>query len=153
MNKNLSRVVKEVLKENEKCLKENGKKFEFNIRGLDYMNDDPSAVRILYGQVNDKTQLVQKLCDRINATNQELGLTNEFRPNVKLHMTLMNTRYVPHSLAKQYKSFDARGILSEFKDFHFGTVQLRTIELLITNTLDESTGGYKSTHRIDVFKD
>ena len=51
MNKNLRRVVKEVLKENEKSLKENGKKFEFAIRGVDYMNDDPTMVRILYGKV------------------------------------------------------------------------------------------------------
>ena len=151
MNKNLSRLVKDVLKENQKSLKESGKKFEFNVRGLDYMNNDPSAVKILYGKVNDKTGLIQKLCDRINVAANETGLNGELRPNVKLHMTVMNTRYVPYNLGKQFKTFDARGILKEFKDFNFGTVQLSTIELLISGTDDESTGGYKSTHRIDVF--
>ena len=103
--------------------------------------------------MDDKTQLIQKLCDRINiAANQELGLTCEARPSVKLHMSLMNTRYVPDK-QRQYKHFDATSILKEFKDFHFGTVQLSTIELLVSGTIDESTGGYKSTHRIDVFRD
>ena len=149
MNKSLSRIVKDVLKENEKSLEENGKKFQFNIRGLEYMNDDPCAVNVLYGKVDDKTQLIQKLCDRINAATNESGLTSEIKPNVKLHMTLMNTRYVPKGPAKQ--ALDARSILKEFKDFHFGCVQLSTIELLISGTLDEATGGYKTTHRIDVF--
>ena len=149
MNKKLSRVVKDVLKENEKSL--NGQKFQFNIRGLEYFNDeDPSAMRVLYSKVDDKTQLIQTLCDRINLAANETGLTADLRPSVKLHMTIMNTRYVPDSM-KQYKKFDAREILKELKDFHFGTVQLSTIELLISGTFDESTGGYKSTHRINVF--
>lgn len=149
MNKTLSRVVKDVLKENEKSL--DGKKFQFNIRGLDYFDDaDPSVLRVLFAKVDDKTQLIQTLCDRINLAANETGLTTELRPSVKLHMTVMNTRYVPDSM-RQNKKFDARSILKEFGGFHFGTVQLSTIELLMSGTFDESTGGYKSTHRINLF--
>lgn len=147
MNKSLGRVIDEVLKEKKDCLKD--KKFQFNIGGLDYMNDDPTSVRILYAKVQDSSQLIQTLCNKISVASNKLGLTSDYRPNVKLHMTLMNTRYI-RKQGKQFESFDATQILKEFKDYHFGTVDLNEIHLLISGTEDEA-GGYKSTHKINVF--
>ena len=148
MNKNLKRVIDEFIKQQN--LSDRKKKLKFSITGLDYMNDDPTEVKVLYAKVSENAQLIQKLCDKINVASN-FGFTSDFRPEVKLHMTLLNTRYIPYSHKKenkQYKSFDATNILKELKDFHFGTVDLNEISLLISGTFDEKTEGYKSSHSI-----
>lgn len=149
MNKNLSKVINEVL--NDYPNLKNNKNYRFKIQGLDYFNDDPSAAKVLYTTVEDKSQFIQQLCDRINVASNELGFTFKFRDCVKLHMTLMNTTYIKHNGSKNFKNFDATNILKDFKNHYFGQVDLKEIELLISGTIDES-GCYKSTHKISVFQ-
>lgn len=146
MNKNLRKIIDEVL--NDSNLK-GQKKYQFTLKNVDIMNDDPSSVRILYACVNDNNQFVQKLADRINDALNEFGYTTDTRSRVKLHATLMNTRYLSNK-GKQYQTFDACGILKEFKNFYLGKVDLSEVHLLISGTKDE-TGSYKSTHKINIF--
>ena len=42
-----------------------GGKLEFEISGLEIMNDDPSDVDVLYGKIVDKTGKLQSIVDAI----------------------------------------------------------------------------------------
>lgn len=42
-----------------------GGKLEFDISGLEIMNDDPSDVDVLYGKIVDKTGKLQSIVDAI----------------------------------------------------------------------------------------
>lgn len=74
-------------------------------------------------------------------------------------MTLMNTRFLSdhqdessgQRRQKNFKksTFDARDIMINFKDFHFGTVDVREIHLSQCKSYGED-GFYKSTATIQL---
>lgn len=43
----------------------NGEQLEFEIKGLEIMNDDPSDVDVLYARIVDKTGKLQNIVDAI----------------------------------------------------------------------------------------
>lgn len=49
----------------------NLKSLDVLVSGLDYMNDDPSEVNVLYAKVNNSE--IQMLADKIQAFFQECG--------------------------------------------------------------------------------
>lgn len=108
--------------------------FKVNLRGLEYMNDDPSAVDVLYGQVvNNNLDKIQLLADEIVKYFSKSGLADvNSRDKVKLHATVMNSRYrqtVATTQTQNRESFDARNILKLFKDFDFGSCQVNEIHV------------------------
>ena len=66
-------------------------KLEFEITGLEIMNDDPSDVDVLYGKVVDKTGRLQNIVDGIVEMFVQGGLMKREYDRVKLHATLLNT--------------------------------------------------------------
>ena len=99
------------------------------------MNDDPSSVRVLYALVESpELQIFADRCfKRFNKSG--LGVDDFDRSCVKLHMTVMNSRYSESNA----KSFDAREILKRWGDFKFGTIQCNELVLCAIGTSTTET--------------
>lgn len=105
-----------------------------DIQGIDMMNDDPSQVFVLYAKV--KGDKVQEVANYVNRRLIELGVSSKNEHDngsdaVKLHMTLMNSRYVTQSeksgKSKEAALFDAKQVLEDLKDSYFGTFELKEV--------------------------
>ncbi|XP_069677195.1 activating signal cointegrator 1 complex subunit 1 isoform X6 [Periplaneta americana] len=90
--------------------------------GVEYMNDDPAEVDILYGKVhvegNDNSHVLQDLADGIVGHFTSRGMMQKQYERVKLHVTLMNTLFrseessdIDSDKQRPRESFDATGIL------------------------------------------
>lgn len=128
----------------------NLKSLDVLVSGLDYMNDDPSEVNVLYAKVESPE--IQMLADKIQTFFQDCDLALQPRNNhVKLHITLMNSGFYNYQSSvngdsgnKSHLTFDARKIIEKFNDYTFGTVQLSEVHLSQRHTV-ESNGYYKSS--------
>uniref|UniRef100_A0A1A9ZE03 K Homology domain-containing protein n=1 Tax=Glossina pallidipes TaxID=7398 RepID=A0A1A9ZE03_GLOPL len=120
--------------------------FKVNVRGLEIMNDDPSAVRVLYAIIDSPD--LQSFSDRCLQRFIESGFVRDAqREHVKLHMTLMNNRYKeaysPDTSTKEItKTFDAREILKRWGNFDFGSVQCKEILLCVIGSSRETKGSF-----------
>lgn len=125
------------------------------IQGIEYMNDDPSCVDVLYAKVEPGEDLdrLQILVDRIVDKFSITGLMQESYASVKLHITVMNTKMrrdptgatVPRHQDrksrsndqrdqkgpqhKERESFDAMSLLKKFGEYDFGEHHMKTIHL------------------------
>ncbi|XP_051153858.1 activating signal cointegrator 1 complex subunit 1 isoform X2 [Leptopilina boulardi] len=133
-------------------LKDNGP-INLVIKGIEIMNDDSSEVKILYAKVVDSENVFQTLADNIVKYFVKDGLINPKYNCVKLHMTIMNTKFAlkddKESVKGDWGTFDATNIMKIHKDTYFGGVKLSTIHLSQRNTRNEF-GYYKDTAKIDV---
>ncbi|XP_037950605.1 activating signal cointegrator 1 complex subunit 1 [Teleopsis dalmanni] len=123
--------------------------FDVKVTGLEIMNDDPSAVRVLYGTV-DAPEL-QKFGDLCLAAFIKTDLSfKEFdRDNIKLHMTVMNSRYRKKIIENAPDTFDAREILKQFGSFNFGTTKCNEISLCVMGTGSLENVFYKKTSTLN----
>eukprot|EP00054_Salpingoeca_dolichothecata_P005807 m.36247 g.36247 ORF g.36247 m.36247 type:complete len:428 (+) comp15959_c0_seq1:58-1341(+) len=100
------------------------------LQGIEYMNDDPSEVDVLYAKV--ECPGLQELVDNIVKTFVEADLlepeTKGEGKHVKLHATLINSKRNRDEEGKRI-SFDARAILDHFEDHEFGTCSFNAIHL------------------------
>ncbi|CAG7716839.1 unnamed protein product [Allacma fusca] len=133
-----------------------GKKpHKVRLQGLEIMNDDPSEVDVLYAKcvLDDDTlqSVANHVANRLVASGYSKANRGE---NVKLHATLMNTRW--QQQAKEgfenngYKgnrskreSFDARKIIQKYGDFDFGVVQINEIKIVTRHTRTDD-GSYNT---------
>lgn len=142
-----------------------GKPLEVEMAGIEYMNDDPGMVDVLYAKVHmkDGSNRLQELVDRVLECFQASGLIVKEWNSVKLHATVMNTlfrkdpnaegRYNLYTadgkyIFKERESFDGRNILKLFENFHFGSLKLNSIHISQRFTVD-SFGNYASCGQID----
>merc|ERR1712166_21214 len=99
-----------------------------SLTGLEYMNDDPAQVDVLYIKVGRAGATVKAICDTIAAAMLAAGVLSQPQmdqqrlSNIKLHATLMNSKYRANSGAGGRETFDATRILELFGEFDFGTV-------------------------------
>uniref|UniRef100_A0A336LC95 CSON008605 protein n=1 Tax=Culicoides sonorensis TaxID=179676 RepID=A0A336LC95_CULSO len=119
---------------------------ELEMRGLGIMNDDPSAVNVLYGTVD--CEPLQVICDKIYEYFVGKGMCKKQYDRVKLHATLMNTKFIKSredSSTKDNKadSFDATQILENYRNFYFGKIQIR--ELLLSQRHTTGSNNYYET--------
>ncbi|XP_078613187.1 activating signal cointegrator 1 complex subunit 1-like [Branchiostoma floridae x Branchiostoma japonicum] len=137
-----------------------GSPLQVDVRGVEYMNDDPAAVDVLYAQVHlqDGSDKLQTIADGIVEKFVSAGLTEREYDRVKLHATAMNTLFRKDPSAspdktdrkvagkgrplKDRESFDARNVLEIFGDFHFGNTDLNSIHLSERFSSDSKTGYY-----------
>lgn len=119
-----------------------GERLKVQLAGLEYMNDDPAEVDVLYAQVNDTTDRLQSLADRLVDRFTSTGLMQKEYDRVKLHATIMNTifRKDPTGTTELRKtadgrrlgdreSFDATNVLKRFANYNFGNHTVSTIHL------------------------
>ncbi|KAL9916038.1 activating signal cointegrator 1 complex subunit 1 [Glossina fuscipes fuscipes] len=122
--------------------------FKVHVRGLEIMNDDPSAVRVLYAIVNSPDlQLFSDRCLQRFIESGFMTARDAQRECVKLHMTLMNNRfkevYSPDTSTKAItKTFDAREILKRWGDFDFGSALCKEILLCVIGSSRENKGSF-----------
>lgn len=121
--------------------------------GIEYMNDDPQMVDVLYAKVRcaEKPGFLQKLADYIVSEFVQAGFMKREHEHVKLHATVMNTirtaekiSPAPHEKGQKKKlkreTFDAKNILSYFDKYDFGTFPLDNIH--ISRRFSTDTSGY-----------
>ncbi|KAM4636012.1 activating signal cointegrator 1 complex subunit 1-like [Discoglossus pictus] len=121
-----------------------GKMLQVNVSGIEYMNDDPAMVDVLYAKVGmkDGSDRLQLIADRLMQRFVGSGLMLKEWDRVKLHATVMNTLFRRDPLAEERssttsgragprdrESFDARNVLKLFGDFKFGELDLNEVHL------------------------
>ncbi|XP_068621415.1 activating signal cointegrator 1 complex subunit 1 [Battus philenor] len=132
---------------NEKILKplfSNHFPLRVRVKGLSYMNDDPKNIDVLYGCVEDEdssTGIIQKVADVLVDYFNKAGFMDNkeyYRDNVKLHVTLMNSKYrdksytdneVASNKRNVRQTFDGTDILNQFAEYDFGVTEIKTIHL------------------------
>ncbi|XP_044742694.1 activating signal cointegrator 1 complex subunit 1 [Chrysoperla carnea] len=144
-------------------LLENIGPLSIRMKGLEYMNDDPTEVDVLYAKAeieDDKNSLLQRISDELIDYLVEEDLMFQKYDRVKLHVTLMNTLFrkdrdgLKYNTENEYdqryyrerETFDAQQILENFKDYDFGTKKFNEIHLSIRKTTANRTGYYKSAY-------
>jgi len=122
-------------------------------KGLEIMNDDPSQVDVLYLQVNETEagDRLEKLTKLIVDNFKNYGMvTEEQDRRVKLHVTLMNSRYRKSEGEKyQRETFNAHPIISKHENMDFGTYRLECIHLSQRGSFDK-TGFYQCLDKVDL---
>ncbi|XP_056153296.1 activating signal cointegrator 1 complex subunit 1 isoform X2 [Lampris incognitus] len=137
-----------------------GKPLPLEVSGIEYMNDDPAMVDVLYAKVNvkDGSDKLQMIADRLVEHFVSAGLMVREWDKVKLHGTVMNTVFRKDSTAedgggagrqtlKDREAFDARNLLKNFGDYHFGECPLNAVQLSQRFSTD-CTGYYTSAGSI-----
>lgn len=138
-----------------------GKPLPLEVTGIEYMNDDPAMVDVLYAKVNvkDGSDKLQVIADRLVEHFVSVGLMVREWDRVKLHGTVMNTLFRKDSTVEdsggpgrqtisEREAFDARNILKKFGAHCFGDVELNKV-LLSQRYSTDCTGYYTSAGSIN----
>ncbi|XP_056386439.1 activating signal cointegrator 1 complex subunit 1 isoform X2 [Hyla sarda] len=140
------------------------KPMKVEVSGIEYMNDDPAMVDVLYAkvQMKDGSERLQLIADRLMQKFVGSGLMLKDWDRVKLHATVMNTLFRRDPLAeerssifsakpgqRERESFDARNILKLFDNFYFGEINLDTVHLSQRFSVD-SCGYYTSAGQVQI---
>ncbi|EFA03384.1 activating signal cointegrator 1 complex subunit 1 [Tribolium castaneum] len=124
------------------------------ISGVDCMNTNLKKVDVLYAKptiVGENEDFnLQKLANDLSDHFYERGLVRTYQDNVKLHMTLINTKYRKESGSPKKElgtpkkkrwvkkqSFDATTIMEKYKDFYFGECPLDAIHLSLMGSVGD----------------
>ncbi|KAE9551711.1 hypothetical protein FO519_005075 [Halicephalobus sp. NKZ332] len=93
-----------------------------SIKGLSHFGgEDVDHVRVIYGKVNSSK--IQELADMICKALTKSGQGEAPRGgNVKLHMTILNTKYLAMEENPEKQYVDATGLFKEFGNVDYGTV-------------------------------
>lgn len=67
--------------------------------------------------------------------------------HVKLHVTLINTRFMNGAESKGDLKFDGRAVLEKYANYEFGTQRIKDIHLSMRYTT-ASDGFYEATYRL-----
>mmetsp|Transcript_34668 Transcript_34668/g.79064 ORF Transcript_34668/g.79064 Transcript_34668/m.79064 type:complete len:313 (-) Transcript_34668:152-1090(-) len=134
------------------------------LHGLEYMNDDPSEVDVLFARVSPASENpLAKLCEALIKTFAASELLPESeverqrlrRPDgslgVKLHATVMSSKYRRNG-GPQRQPFDASGILASYKDVPLGQADIPALHLSVLGPVDASTGYYTAASRAQLRK-
>ncbi len=152
--------LEKIIAECKSCFSSDKSPPKIELKGIDCMNDDHTSVNTLHAKVflEDGSQKLQVFADSLLAeTIKEIPdlVKQENRPNVKLHATVMNSRWRdagPSQNRGRYPpriSFDATKIFKECKDFDFGSRELTQVMLLKMGEKDER-GFYKCIRAFDL---
>ncbi|EFO16406.1 KH domain-containing protein [Loa loa] len=126
----------------------NGKPLEVEIKGLEIMNDDPTRVNVLYALISS-----EKLSDVVNTIANAMSDTG-FAPqqdSVKIHLTLMNTRYMWEK-KKERGRMDVTKLLEKYRDYEFGKVTVTEVHISTLNGTIDEQGYYSSIGTFELNK-
>ncbi|XP_066597743.1 activating signal cointegrator 1 complex subunit 1 isoform X2 [Prorops nasuta] len=102
---------------------------KIKLQGIDCMNDDPTEVQVLYAKIVE-SEKIQSLVNEIAESFSKTGVMKPNRgKNVKLHVTLMNTKFLQEENQWRRIKFDASDILKQYENFYFGELTLNEIHL------------------------
>lgn len=123
---------------------------EIEMKGLEIMNDDATAVNVLYGSVD--CEVLQTISDKIYEYFVGRGMTQKKFDRVKLHVTLMNTIFIKNreeTKDGKVDTFDASKILEKYGNYDFGKMKIKEIHLSQRHTRG-SNGYYEASCTIKV---
>ncbi|XP_054169117.1 activating signal cointegrator 1 complex subunit 1-like [Oppia nitens] len=146
-----------------------GQPIGVQLKGIDYMNDDPTQVNVLYAKVVDMSdnKCLQTIADHIFDSFAESGLISgakhEFDrvsggAKVKLHVTLMNSKFRLKTYGQQRdwrrnqpkrQTFNATNVLKQFGDYCFGQIDVKSIEISDRHSNKGVDGYYSHSSRIE----
>ncbi|CAE8620750.1 unnamed protein product [Polarella glacialis] len=145
-----------------------GKNFIASMKGLHIMNDDPSAVNVVFttdrshALQNRMNALAELLFEILKARNlvqvqslkaQRLLSSDELHAEVKLHATLMNTKYGRSSRDNgrggERETFDASPLMERFGQVDFGNVHLQELQLSCLEEMGDN-GYYRSLFSVPI---
>ncbi|XP_071444153.1 activating signal cointegrator 1 complex subunit 1 [Hetaerina americana] len=155
-----------------------GCSLKVQMKGLEYMNDDPAEVDVLYGKVQVVVgngcheDILQRLADDIAAYFTQKGFMQKEYERVKLHVTLMNTIFRKEEdglsegarqgegndgLQRRGKqppkrgreTFDASSVLEKFQDYYFGEQVIGAVQLSQRYSTGKN-GYYQMTAKVDL---
>lgn len=141
-----------------------GNSLKLEVAGIEYMNDDPAMVDVLYAKVQPKdgSEKLQLIADLLMERFVSSGLMLREWDRVKLHATIMNTLFRRDPNAEEMRntstqgrpggqrareSFDARNVLKMFTNFNFGELDLKAVHISERFSVD-SSGYYASAGQI-----
>lgn len=126
--------------------------------GIGCMNNNHRKVNILYANAKICTEtdedILQSIVNSISKHFYDRGFIRQYQENVKIHMTLMNTKYRKvegrkRTWGDRKRTFDASTIMQKYKDFHFGECDLNEIHLSWIAQIGDN-GFYKPLSTITV---
>lgn len=131
------------------------KAITLRIQGVEYMNDDPSEVDVLYAKANiaDGSDKFQSFIDDVVSEFSSLGFSKKDHERVKLHATIINSLFRDDPSERQSTqkkdgnkknriTFDANRILDTYADFFFGDIVVTSLDIAVRRTFD-ADGRYK----------
>lgn len=138
------------------------KPLKLRLKGVSYMNDDPTSVHVLYGLVQEENApagLLQKLCNDLQNHFYKGGFAEKEKggDNVKIHVTLMNSRHRGRTDESDNRnlgpreSFDATRILEKYAHYDFGVAEVTDVHLSQMHTSTEQNAYYESTCVVPCF--
>lgn len=134
-----------------------------HLAGLHIMNDDPTSTGLIF--TTDRSHALQHSMNNIadmifetlqarnlasfqNLMSQRLLSSDGKHAEVKLHATLMNTKYSKTERSRgDRETFDASALMERFSQVDFGTVQLRELQLSCLDEMGDD-GYYRSLHKV-----
>lgn len=150
--------------------KEYTESLEAHLKGLHILTDDPSNVGVVY--TTDRSHALQNRMDSLanmifdilrarNLVSQPSLVTQRVlssdgeHAEVKLHATLMNTKYSKTNYRDdgsrgQRETFDASVLMETFGQIDFGKVQMKEIQLSCLDEMGDD-GYYKSLFSMPLF--
>ncbi|ESO08122.1 hypothetical protein HELRODRAFT_75623 [Helobdella robusta] len=133
------------------------KPLSIKLKGLEYMNDDPYSIDVLYAKSrrrDSEGSRLQHISDSITNPLISAGLMTKQYDHVKLHVTLMNTAFRKENVCfnsssssgrdgfKGRECFDGTKIFEKFRDFYFGSLDLDRVHISRRFSTDNKTGYY-----------
>merc|ERR1719321_908197 len=141
-----------------------------NLKGLHILTDDPSNVGVVYttdrshALQNRMDSLANMIFDILRAGNlvsqpslmaQRVLSSDGDHAEVKLHATLMNTKYSKTNYREDgsrgdRETFDASVLMEKFGQVDFGTVQMKELQLSCLDEMGDD-GYYRSLFSLPLF--
>jgi len=116
-----------------------------NVKGLSHFGDeDPSETRVLFAKVSGIKLL--EIAEIINRKMLATGLAKIGNRDLKLHMTILNSKYAMRAGADN-NTFDANAIMRDFSDYDFGAADVNEVKICALN-IDTTTGNYCTAHSV-----
>lgn len=132
----------------------NNESLRVAVKSLDVMNNNPSKAHILFAKIDEQSNRLQSIANRLVECFVNANLLSEStEETVKLHITLMNSLYRQRNLNKankasketQFKSkrvkrepFNAKQIIERYNDYLFADLVVPNIQLNNIRTKSDS---------------
>jgi len=142
------------------------------LKGLHIMNDDPSNVGVVFttdrshalqNRMNSMADMIfgllksRTLVSSQSLMSQRVLSSDGEHAEVKLHATLMNTKYSKHGWQAdgsraERETFDASTLMERFGQVDFGEVQMRDIQLSCLDEMGDD-GYYRALFKLPLQQD
>jgi len=128
---------------------------EVSIEGLEYMNDDPGEVDVLYAKVQEPSGRLQEAADKVVERFVASGLMKQEYDRVKLHCTLINSLFRKEEEEEsdggaggERRTFDAKPLLENWGGLCLGQVAVNEVHLSVRRAGRKTakTGYYMPSH-------